>query len=296
MVQRFRDSVILATGKGGVGKTTTVANLASYAAGRGEEVVMVDLDPQANLATEFGIEDHDGGKSMLGAAMGFGELELMPTGRERLSYVASGDDTNRLFELAFLEGRGDPTKAAEMIRSALETAIAPEERVRVFFDTPPSAGASLADAALMLGEWLVIPTKTDRNSLNGVSAMLHRLLQRSPDPEDRIRVAGVVLFDVNPRATSMNAETRAELEEDLNGAFPVLSTMIRHADKAQADSKNGGVVSSEYAALKESATPWYESVKTGEPSLSFAGNAEALAADYESLARELHCVIKGARV
>ncbi len=109
MVQRFRDSVVLATGKGGVGKTTTVANLAAYAAAQGEEVVMVDLDPQANLATEFGIEDHDGGKSMLGAAMGFGTLDLLPTGRERLRYVAGGDDTNRLFELAFLEGRGDPS-------------------------------------------------------------------------------------------------------------------------------------------------------------------------------------------
>lgn len=285
-MQRFTGSLTVASGKGGVGKTTVISNLAAIAARDGDDVVLVDLDPQANLANEFDIDDHDGGKSLLAAGMEILDRPVLhPTGRERLSYVAAGASTSELFEYALISGRGDPTKMAQMVHRAL-LPVYEERRCRFFFDTPPSAGSSPADAGLLLGEWLVIPSRTDRNSLDGVAAMLRRILANTADKENLIKVAGVVLFEINPKATSMNADTRSELAEDLDGAFRIFEAMVRHADKAQHQAKEVGMVAAEYADLARAAEPWFEAVKRGETPVSFASNADSLAGDYERLAAE----------
>ena len=293
-LQRIRGSVVSANGKGGVGKTTVTANLAAAAAAGGREVIAVDLDPQANLATEFGIEDHDEGRSLMAAAMDFGEAVLHPTGRPGLSYIAAGQHTMRMADLAFLESKGDSSGLATMLQKPL-AGLAAERNARLYFDTPPSAGSPLADAALQLGEWLIIPTKSDRNSLDGVPTMLQRMLDlRDSNADGLIKPLGVLIFDVNPQATAMNRETRAELEELIDGAFPVLETMIRHADKAQRDAKEGGLVAAEYAQLAETTDvmPWYEAVKKGvKDRLTFATNAGDVAEDYAHLAQEIELIM-----
>lgn len=290
--ERILGSVVVANAKGGVGKTTVTANLAAAAARRGETVLAVDLDPQGNLAVEFGIEDHDEGKSLLAAAMDLGPLQPVPTGREGLSYVAAGENTSRLADMAFLESKGDPAGLARMIRVALEPFVA--DGVTIYIDPPPAAAQMLADAALMLGEWLLIPTKRDRGSLNGVPKMLKRILEMNDGAEDLIKPIGVVLFAMNPRATVMIRQIRDELETQLDGAFPVLDSIIRSAEKAERDSKNAGIVAHEYAQLatETEIMPWYEAVKNGvKDRLTFASNAAALAQDYESLAAEVQRLI-----
>ena len=50
--------VSLANGKGGVGKTTTAANVGGYVALAGSRVLLIDLDPQGDLARDLGYERH----------------------------------------------------------------------------------------------------------------------------------------------------------------------------------------------------------------------------------------------
>ena len=86
MNQRIANSIVIGNGKGGVGKTTLTANLAVESASQGTKIVLLDLDPQANLTSELGIEEHDQGKSLLVSAV-LGDdnhAHVIGTGRRNL--------------------------------------------------------------------------------------------------------------------------------------------------------------------------------------------------------------------
>ena len=292
VMQRLERSLVIANGKGGVGKTTLTANLAVEASKRWERVIAVDLDPQANLAADLGVEAHDNGRSLAGAALGFLDAAtLHDTGRNNVFYVAGGDELNT-FERG-INHEGNPEVVADALRQALKPHI--DGRTWFMIDTPPAAGNILSDAAIALGEWLLIPTREDARSRAGVGTILDRVIKVSESVGSSIRPVGVALFGLDPRATKLNARARSELESGLGGAFPVLDATIRDAKKAQIDAKEVGVTAAEYAELARTTDviPWYEAAKKGVSRLTFASNADTLAGDYERLAGEVATIIAG---
>lgn len=285
--------MVIATGKGGCGKTTLTANLATLAAARGvDRVIAVDLDPQANLATALGIKGHDGGLSMLSTAMreDGATPKLHDAGRDNLWYVAGGSHLKRLRSVAMF--KGGPYTLAGWIRDSLEPLA--DGRTMLFIDTPQASGDILASAALLAGESLLVPTKLDDFSLAGVSTVVEELLDLHSGRGEEwavINILGVVLFAVNRQASAIERRTRQMLQHELGlSRVRLLDASIMATDKAQIDAIMAGVSAAEYALMARTTAlpPWYETLGANpDDRLSFANNADALAADYEAVAAEI---------
>ena len=252
MVER-RYAIAIANGKGGVGKTTLTANLAGVIAAKAERTVLaVDLDAQRNLGTALGIDI---------AAAPTEPPGVIPTGRDRYSYAA--------WDLP----AGVEAEALSAALDAVNADIA-------LLDTPPSATSPMADAALAVARWLVIPARCDRYSLDGIATLLARALTVGDGLIDPL---AIVLFAVNPRATAILRDTRADLEERLQGAIYVCDSSIRYAERAQVDGLEAGLLAGEYAALARQQKPWWED----PDGIRLAGNADLVASDYEAVTEEI---------
>lgn len=291
--KRLPRSLVIATGKGGCGKTTLTTNLATLAAIQGgNRVIAVDLDPQANLAMALGITDHDGGISMLSAALGKGGAapKLHDTGRDNLWYVAGGWHLRRLRSEAIYTG--GPYTLARWIRDSLKPLA--DGKTIFFIDTPQASGDILASAGLLAAESLLIPTKLDAFSLAGVSMVVQELLDLHDGDRDEwavINILGVVLFAVNRQASAIERRTRERLRHELRtSGVRLLDSSIMASEKAQIDAIMAGVSAAEYAliAMTTKLPPWYETLNSqAGDRRSFASNADTLAADYEAVAAEV---------
>ncbi len=176
--------------KGGVGKTTTVANLAAALADRGERVLAVDLDPQCSLTLSLGLRpselaatscelladpDADPRQALLALDGPETGLDLLPAGRR----------------LADLEPRLAQATAKELyLREALAPVLG--EYGWVLIDTPPNLGV-LTINALAAAEGVIVPLQPEFLPLQGLgelSASLGLLRRYRVNPD--IAIAGVV--------------------------------------------------------------------------------------------------------
>jgi len=190
--------------KGGVGKTTTVANLGAAVASRGRDICLIDMDPQAHLTLHFGLDPGATETSIYqvltdDAAMSAAATSVAP----HLSIIPSTIDLAAAeVELASTVGR------EQLLRDQLLSETLPYEFVLI--DCPPSLGL-LTLNALAAAEEVYIPLQPHFLALQGLGKLLETasLVQKRINP--RLRVTGVILcmYDATTRLTT-------EVQEDLN--------------------------------------------------------------------------------
>jgi chromosome partitioning protein len=192
--------IALMNQKGGVGKTTTTVNLGAALAESGARVCLIDLDPQAHLTINYGIEpaaDHVSmydvlldDKSLLQAVQQVGHnVALVPSSIE----LAAAE-----LELVSVLGR------EMLLKKRLEAAEGFGEFDFVLLDCPPSLGL-LTINALAASEEVIIPMQAHFLALQGVAKLLEtvQLVHQRLNP--KLSVSGIVL-------TMFDSQTKLSLE------------------------------------------------------------------------------------
>jgi cellulose biosynthesis protein BcsQ len=285
----IRSSVAVANNKGGVGKTTIAANVGGLVAAAGHRVLIVDLDPQANIGTELGISQagaSDGGTA-LSKAVQFGEaVEPLRAVRPNLDVVCGGPQLIGM-EDALRHQRPTPV-------GRLEEALAPiaPEYDLILYDCPPRFGSLLVEMAFAAAHWVLIPTKVDGGSIEGLDAVATQFAATKADVNPAIELLGIVLFDVRTTDSTIRAEAKAEVLELLGGHERVfLDQFIRSSPRAQRDTRKTGLLVHEYDedAVAAKQAGFRRLRKGGDaPAVPrFATNTSGLAKDFQDLTTEL---------
>jgi chromosome partitioning protein len=203
--------------KGGVGKTTTVVNLATYLALLGDRVLVIDLDPQGNATSGFGIDRATVDGSAYDALIDHRRLAdiHVPTPIKRLRLVPSSIAlAGAEIELAGQMAReGRLARAVEAERDAWDW---------ILVDCPPSLGI-LTVNALTAADAVLVPIQCEYYALEGLTQLIAtiNLVRDHLNPD--LAISGVVLTMYDSR-TNLSAEVAAEVRRHLRDA--VFETIV----------------------------------------------------------------------
>lgn len=195
--------------KGGVGKTTTAINLAACLSDRGQKILLVDVDPQGNATSGFGIEVEDanvGLYQLLSGPEDDGSMELATVSRE-----TSFANLRVLPSSPYLAG-AEVELAVSATRDEIRRCLAPfvSQFDFVLLDTPPSLGI-LTVNSLVAAEFLIVPVQCEYYALEGLKH-LHRtieLIRGGLNPQ--LRIIGLVRTMYDSR-TLLSQQVAQELE------------------------------------------------------------------------------------
>jgi chromosome partitioning protein len=196
--------IALMNQKGGVGKTTTTVNLGAALAELGFHVCLIDLDPQAHLTINYGVEPR---ADMIGLYDVLLEdkslLEAMHKIDDRIALVPSSIDLAAAeIELVSVIGR------ESLLRKKLEAAQ--QDFDFVLLDCPPSLGLLTINALAAAGE-VIIPMQPHFLALQGVGKLLEtvQLVSRRLNP--KLVVSGIV-FTMYDSQTKLSSEILSDLQ------------------------------------------------------------------------------------
>ncbi len=199
--------------KGGVGKTTTAMNLGAALAETGLRVLLIDLDPQANLTEHAGLDANSAEKTVYDLLVGDTEIDavIRPLGEKNLWCIQSHIDLAAAeLELGGKAGR-------ETVLHDGLAKLAPSRFDVVVIDSPPSLGL-LSINALAAADQVLIAMQTEFFALQGMAKLIEVVDMVRKWLNPRLELAGIVAckVDKRPRLTQeVLDEIRTHLPDKL---------------------------------------------------------------------------------
>jgi chromosome partitioning protein len=200
--------IACANQKGGVGKTTTVVNLATYLALDGERVLVIDLDPQGNATSGFGIDRSRLERSVYDSVVDGAPLDELivetPVPGVRLVPAAIALAGAEI-ELAPLERR------ERRLAQALATISGSFDYVLI--DCPPSLGL-LTVNALTAADSVLIPIQSEYYALEGLTQLVATIHLVRDHLNPALEIKGVVVTMYDAR-TNLSSDVAREVRRHL---------------------------------------------------------------------------------
>ena len=200
--------------KGGVGKTTTVINLATALAKKGKKIMVIDLDPQGNATTGLGKSNNDEGKSIYNVLIG----KISAQSAIQQSSVPGLDLIGSNVNLSGLEVEtANDANRAFLLKEILskENGIYFNKYENIFIDCPPSLSL-LTVMSLVSADELLIPLQTEFFALEGITQLVKTIdrIKLNLNPGLGIRGVLLTMFDKrNKLSSQVDAEARKHFKD-----------------------------------------------------------------------------------